>query len=423
MNKRLLIVFLLGFSSGLPFAMLVGTLQAWFSTSGLSVMASGLLSLIGLPYSYRFLWGPLLDRFTLFSLGKRRSWILSMQLLLLLGFNAMAWCSPDTSPGLMIFYAVLLACFSATQDTAIDAQRIEYLPNEAHGLAASVYVVGYRIALFISGGLSLVMAQYWGFPFVYRLMGFFMLIGIVAIVISREPESLTPVEQNNAIGFDFFIEPMKALFARPRSLYFILFIVCYKFGEAFTGTMSGIVMPFLIQGIGFSLSTIGYVNKLMGLGALITGGLAAGFLLMRWSLDRALLVFGLFQASSSLLFIALAVVGKNIVLFAVAVLWENLAAGMSSTALVVLLMRWVDRRFTATQFSMLVGFSMLPRAFSGPVAAVIQSHMGWVGVYQCSFFLSLAFLPFLFSRTWNSNVYEEASSTIQTQAADLIQNK
>ncbi len=421
MNKRLLIVFLLGFSSGLPFAMLVGTLQAWFSTSGLSVMASGLLSLIGLPYSYRFLWGPLLDRFTLFSLGKRRSWILLMQILLLLGFNAMAWCSPQTSPGLMIFLAVLLACFSATQDTVIDAQRIEYLPNESHGLGASFAVVGYRIALFISGGLSLVMAQYWGFPMVYQLMGFLMVVGMIAIVISREPDSIPVMKQKTTLAF--FIEPMQALFARSGATYFILFIVCYKFGEAFTGTMSGIVMPFLIQGIGFSLSTIGYVNKLMGIAALITGGLAAGFLLMRWSLDKALLVFGLFQASSSLLFIALAMVGKNIILFAVAVLWENLAAGMSSTALVVLMMRWVDRRFTATQFSMLVGFSMLPRAFSGPIAALIQSHLGWVGLYQCSFLLSLTFLPFLFSRTWDSNVYDHDSLPVETQAIDLIENK
>ena len=404
MNKRLLIIFLLGFSSGLPFAMLVGTLQAWFSTSGLSVMASGMLSLIGLPYSYRFLWGPLLDRYSLSSLGKRRSWILLMQVLLLLGFNAMAWCSPDTTPGLLTFFAVLLACVSATQDTAIDAQRIEYLPNSEHGLGATIAVLGYRVALFVSGGLSLVVAQYWGFPFVYRLMGIFMLLGILATLASHEPKTIEP---NSKVGFvKLYTAPLKALFIRPDVIRFVFFIICYKFAEAFTGTMSGIVMPFLIQGIGFSLSTIGYVNKVMGLSALIAGGLAAGYLLTRWTLDRALLVFGLFQASSVLLFIALAIIGKNIVLFSVAVLWENLAAGMSSTALVVLLMRWVDRRFTATQFSILVGFSMLPRAFSGPVAAIIQAQVGWVGLYECIFIFSLVFLPFLLNRGWNSDPFE-----------------
>ena len=404
MNKRLLIIFLLGFSSGLPFAMLVGTLQAWFSTSGLSVMASGMLSLIGLPYSYRFVWGPLLDRYSLSSLGKRRSWILLMQVLLLLGFNAMAWCSPDTTPGLLTFFAVLLACVSATQDTAIDAQRIEYLPNSEHGLGATIAVLGYRVALFVSGGLSLVVAQYWGFPFVYRLMGIFMLLGILATLASHEPKTIEP---NSKVGFvKLYTAPLKALFIRPDVIRFVFFIICYKFAEAFTGTMSGIVMPFLIQGIGFSLSTIGYVNKVMGLSALIAGGLAAGYLLTRWTLDRALLVFGLFQASSVLLFIALAIIGKNIVLFSVAVLWENLAAGMSSTALVVLLMRWVDRRFTATQFSILVGFSMLPRAFSGPVAAIIQAQVGWVGLYECIFIFSLVFLPFLLNRGWNSDPFE-----------------
>lgn len=408
MNKRLLIVFLLGFSSGLPFAMLVGTLQAWFSVSGLSVMATGMLSLIGLPYGYRFLWGPLLDKYALSSLGRRRSWILLMQVLLLLGFNAMAWCSPETSPGLLLFYASILAVFSATQDIAIDAQRIEYLPLNEHGLGASLGVMGYRLALFISGGLSLIMAQYWGFPFVYRLIGCMMVLGIIATLCSREP-MLPSASLSKSTGLlASFITPIKAVFQRPGIVTFLLFIVCYKLGEAFTGTMSGILIPFLIQGVGFSLETIGYVNKLMGIGALMMGGLAAGFLLMRWSLDKALLVFGLCQASSSLLFVALAVVGKNITLFAVAVLCENLAAGMSSTALVVLLMRWVDRRFTATQFSMLVGFTMLPRVFSGPLAALIQEHVGWVGLYECSFVLALLFIPFLFHRRWHATVEEKA---------------
>ena len=128
MNKRLLIVFILGFSSGLPFALISSTLQAWFADSGMSILATGLLSLVGLPYAFRMAWGPLLDRYSLLSMGKRRSWIAIMQMLLLLGFNAMAWCSPNTSPMLLTGLAFMMACFSATQDIAIDAHRIEYLP-------------------------------------------------------------------------------------------------------------------------------------------------------------------------------------------------------------------------------------------------------------------------------------------------------
>ena len=154
-------------------------------------------------------------------------------------------------------------------------------------------------------------------------------------------------------------------------------------------------MPFLIQGIGFSLETIGYVNKIMGVVAILLGGLTAGLLLMRWSLLRSLLVFGLLQAVTNILFVALALVGKNVILFALAVVCDNFAAGMGSTALVALFMRLVDKRYTATQFSILAALSTVPRNFSGPFAAMLQSWFGWVGVYQFSVVLALGFLPFL----------------------------
>ena len=162
MNKRLLIVFILGFSSGLPLALISSTLQAWYSEAGLSVWSTGLLSLVGLPYLFRMVWGPFLDRFSLCSLGKRRSWIFVMQGLLLLGFNAMAWFSPSTSPVLMAGLAFMLASFSATQDLAIDAHRIEYLPMPEHGLGASFATFGYRLALLVAGGLALIIAQEYG---------------------------------------------------------------------------------------------------------------------------------------------------------------------------------------------------------------------------------------------------------------------
>jgi len=342
MSKRLLIIFILGFSSGLPLALISSTLQAWYSDAGMSILATGALSLIGLPYVYRFIWGPLLDRYTLFPIGKRRSWMLVMQVLLLVGFNAMAWFSPTTSPQLMAALAFLLACFSATQDVAIDAHRTEYLPQNEHAIGASLAVLGYRLALLVAGGVALIIAQHLGWAIAYRVMGLLMLLG-----------------------------------------------------EAFTTTTSGIVMPFLIQGIGFSLDTIAYVNKIMGIGAIILGGVTAGLLLMRWSLYRALLVFGLLQAVTNLLFIALAMVGKNVPLFAVAVVSDNFVAGMGSTALVALFMGLVDKRFTATQFSFFVALSMLPRVLSGPIAAMLQSWFGWVGLYELSFIMAFCFIPFL----------------------------
>ncbi|KTC80064.1 AmpG family muropeptide MFS transporter [Legionella cherrii] len=392
MNKRLFIVFILGFSSGLPMALISSTLQAWFAYSGMSVFATGTLSLVSLPYAYRIFWGPILDRYSLFSMGKRRSWILSMQFLLLLGFNLMAWFTPEQYPKLMAFLALILACFSATQDVAIDAHRAEYLPVSEHALGASLAVLGYRIALLLSGGLALVMAQKLGWAYTYRFMGLIMIAGMFAVFFSEEPSVDIKEKGNFALSF---LAPVKELIFRPGIIPLLLFIFCYKLGEAFTTTTSGIVMPFLIQGLGFSLETIGYINKMLGVGSILLGGLCAGFLLMRYSLYRSLLIFGLLQALTNVLFVALAITGKNITLLAIAVFFDNFAAGMGSTALVALFMRLVDKQYTGTQFSMLVALSTLPRILSGPVAATIQIAIGWVGLYQLSILFALLFIPFL----------------------------
>ncbi|WP_412754108.1 AmpG family muropeptide MFS transporter [Legionella londiniensis] len=391
MNKRLFIVFVLGFSSGLPLSLLTSTLQAWFSASGISIMATGLLSLVGLPYVYRILWGPLLDRYTLTSLGKRRSWILATQMVLLLGFNFMAWFSPEDSSQMLAVLAFLFACFAATQDMAIEAHRTEYLPLHEHGLGASYATFGYRLGLMVSGSLALILAQYAGWAVTYRLMGFLMIFGMAAVFYSPEPSKSTEkISMVNA-----YFAPLKELFTRPRFVSLILFILFYKFGEAFTTTTSGIVMPFLIQGVGFSLSTIGYVNKFMGIVAILAGGLTAGFILTKWPVYRALMWFGIMQAMANSLFVLLAIAGKNLTLFAFAVVCDNFAAGMATTALVALFMRIVDKRYTATQFSLLATLATIPRVFSGPVAALLQSWFGWVGLYQISVLLALGFIPFL----------------------------
>lgn len=392
MNRRLLIVFLLGFSSGLPLALITSTLQAWFADSGMSILSTGMLSLVGLPYVYRIFWGPVLDRYSLLPLGKRRSWILVMQIGLLIGFNAMAWFSPTNAPHLLMVIAFLIACFSATQDIAIDAHRAEYLPTKEHGLGASLAVFGYRLALLIAGGLALILANDVGWAATYRLMGLLMLVGIAATLLSSEPskESL-----HKTTFISTFIAPLKEMSSRRSMAPMLFFILFYKLGEAFTATTSGIVMPFLIQGIGFSLDTIGYINKMLGISSILLGGLAAGILLTRWSLYRALLVFGILQAFTNILFVALAIAGKNIPLFATAVVCDNFAAGMGSTALVALFMRIVNKQYTATQFSIFVAISTLPRILSGPIAAILQMKLGWIGLYQLSFFLALGFIPFL----------------------------
>jgi MFS transporter, PAT family, beta-lactamase induction signal transducer AmpG len=387
--QHLTVVFLLGFSSGLPFALLGTTLQAWFADTGISVMQIGLLSLLGLPYTYRMIFAPMVDRYKLFDIGRRRSWMLLMQACLLIGFNLLAWLQPQQSLWSMVFLALVLSVCSAIQDTVIDAQRIEYLPESDYGLGAALAVLGYRIAILTGSGLALIFAAHHGWAWTYRLMGGLMVVGLLAAWFSEEPA----VEPEARLGWAGWIEPFQALFRLPHWGWLFLFILLYKLGEAFTTTTSGIVMPFLRQELDFSLETIGYVNKLMGVSALLIGGLMAGYVLRTWSLYRALICFGVVQAGANLLFLALAMYGKVMGLFVLAVLADNLAAGMGSTALVVLLMNVVEKRFTATQFSVLVAISSLPRILAGPLGASIQAHVGWVGLYQWAVVMSLLFLP------------------------------
>lgn len=392
MNIRLIIIFILGFSSGLPFALIGSTMQAWFASSGMSVASTGALSLLSLPYVYRIFWAPLLDRYSLLPIGKRRSWMLIMQVLLLIGFNAMAWFSPSYSAQWIFVIGFMLACCSATQDMTIDAHRTEYLPTKEHAIGASIAVMGYRLALLVAGGVALIIAQHLSWAAAYRWMGFLMLFGVIATLCSREPS--IPMVEKTSFSLSL-IKPIQELRSRPGIWVLLGFIFFYKLGEAFTTTTSGIVMPFLIQGLGFSLDTIAYVNKMMGVSSVLLGGLTAGIILMRFSLYKSLFYFGLLQALTNLFFIFLAIFGKNIPLLAVSVVCDNFAAGMGSTALVALYMRIVDQRYTATQFSLFVGIATLPRIFSGPMAAMFQSWFGWVGVYEIAFILALGFIPFL----------------------------
>lgn len=397
LSKRMIVVFVLGFSSGLPLALLTSTMQAWFADSNMSLYATGMLSLIGLPYLYRFLWAPILDRYSLIQkLGRRKSWILIMQLLLCLGFNIITWMTPQVSPILIGSLAFILATVSSTQDAVIDAYRIENLKQEEFALGASLATLGYRLAMLVSGGAALLIAQYVSWSATYRVMGFLMLIGVVATLWSDEKDANEITDKKITSPYTNFLIPIKDLIQREKILVFCLFIIFYKFGEVFTSNVSGIVMPFLIQGLGVPLATVAYVNKILGFFALIFGGLTAGFVLLRYSLLKSLLLFGLFQSLTNALFVLLAMIGNNTLLLSIAVTSDNFAAGLGSTAVVALFMRFVNRKFTATQFSILVAFSSIPRVFSGPIGAFLQEHFGWIGLYQISFVLSFLFIPFLF---------------------------
>jgi PAT family beta-lactamase induction signal transducer AmpG len=392
MNKRIFIVFLLGFSSGLPFALVGSTLQAWYAVDGLSILAIGMLSLVGQPYVYRFLWAPFMDMFVPNRLGRRRGWIIITQTLLVCGFFIISLLKPSQTPWIMAILALLLAFFSASQDIAIDAYRTEILLEHEHGLGASAAVLGYRLATLISGGMALVIAQYWGWVLTYQLMAGLMIPAMIVTYRATEPVYMA-TQNSTKINFS---APFKELLFRPKAISVFIFIFLYKLGEAFTSTSSGIVTAFLIQGLHFDLATVGLINKVFGIASIMIGSLVAGIIMLRLSLFNALLIFGILQAVTNIVFISLASVGKNIELLTLAVVSDNIAAGMGTTALVAMLMWWCNKEYTGTQFALLTACASLPRVLSGPLAGLVQPMMGWVHFYELAFALALPCLVMLF---------------------------
>ena len=397
-SPRFLVIFIFGISSGLPLMLLTSTLQAWFASTGQSILFTGMISLVGLPYLFRSLWSPWIDRIA-GPLGRRRSWILAMQLLLGVGFVLMSFFQPQVASYQMIMLACILALFSATQDAAIDAHRTEYLSSTQFGLGASLATLGYRLAVLVSGGLALMLADFLGWHQTYLLMAAAFIPMLFTTFISEEPDRVAcfsaECSEEESPYIQTYLMPFKTLWQQSGIILLLAFIFFYKLGEAFTSSTSGIVIPFLVQGLHFSLINIGLIHKIGGLICTIIGGLCAGIILLRVTLYRALLIFGCCQIIANGFFVALALVGKNILLLIIAVCLDNFATGLCTTALVVLLMRRADKRFTATHLSLLIAFASLPRVLSGPLGAFIQSLWDWSGVYLIGLLFSLLFIPFL----------------------------
>ena len=392
MKNRLAIILFLGFSSGLPINLITSTLQAWFADANKSVLVTGMLSLIGLPYLLRGFLGPFVDRYSFKVLGKRRSWILLMHGLLFLGINFLGSLSPNTSINIIATTSFIIALFSAFLDAAIDAHRAEYLPVKYYGLGNALAVSAYRIAMIVSGGFALYIASKSNWHISYHVISLFLIPGIIAILISPEPSE---DEQKPISNITDLLAPIKIFFQKEGIWTLVLFTFFYKLGESFTTSTSGIIMSFLIQGIGFSLDNIALVNKVVGVVAIIAGGIFSGVILTKYSLYKSLMSFGFIQAITNSLFVTLAIVGKNISLFIVAVAADNFAAGMGTTALIALFMRVADKRYTATNISIFIAIAAIPRIISGPLGAVIQSYLGWVGMYELSVILALIYVPFL----------------------------
>jgi PAT family beta-lactamase induction signal transducer AmpG len=399
MKRRFFVLFLLGFSSGLPLCLIGSTLQAWFSVDSMSILAVSMLGLLGQPYLFKFLWSPFMDRFTIGHSERRRGWIYLLQITLILTLLLLSFLSPEQHPLWMSTIALFIAFCSASQDTVLDAYRTEMLPTNERGLGTAFFVAGYRGAILISGGLALVLAQYCGWTFTYQCMASLMLIGVLGNYFSPKlPKIDLKILEKNSVSL---LPALKTLFAQEKAWFFVVFIILYKLGEAFTSTSSSLTIPFFIQGLHFDLATVGIINKVGGIVAAISGGIIAGIILLRVSLFRALLMFGIGQTISVLMFLLLAYVGQNLPLFITAVVIDNLVAGMSTTALLTLIMGLCNRRFTATHFAFLSAIAAFPRIVAGPIGGLLQSVMGWKGLYALVFFATLPALVILYNLILN----------------------
>lgn len=460
-------VLFLGFASGLPLALTGQAMQAWLAVDGVDIATIGFLGLVGVPYTFKFLWAPLLDRFEPPFMGRRRGWLVLTQLGLAAALVWMASITPSATPMLFAAAAVTLAFLSASQDVVIDAYRTDVLDPQERGLGASMSVFGYRIAMILSGGIALIWAEQWGsWGEVYRTMaaimavaavvslltlprvsaaakplqsdagrevlGFLaMLAGVLAGAwISRQVLLLLGLDPNDAnkwvqllfvlagiaaalplgawaarrVGFATLNQSLANYFAMPGAWAFLLLIVLYKLGDAFAGSLS---TAFLIKGMAFTQAEVGIVNKIIGIWLTIAGAVLAGALMLRLSLYRALLLFGVLQAASNLGFYALAVLGRGAWgsftlppfdlgfvalaepsqidgLLMAAIAGENITSGMGTAAFVALLMGLCNHQYTATHYALLSALAAVGRIYVSPVSGVLSESVGWPAFFLFS---------------------------------------
>jgi PAT family beta-lactamase induction signal transducer AmpG len=366
----MLVAFLMGFSCGLPLLLTISVLQAWMKEEGVDLTVIGLMALVGLPYTLKFLWAPFLDRFTLPFLGRRRGWMLVAQLALMFSIAGLGSTNPVSNPWIVAFAAFLVTFFSASQDIVVDAYRREDLSDEELGLGSSLYINGYRIGMLLASGGGLIMADQMPFSMVYLLMAGAMLPGIVTTLLAPEPQTNMgrPETLKNAV-----IDPLVEYFSRNGALWILAFILLYKIGDTMASAMT---TPFYLD-IGFSKTEIGAVVKLFGFWATIAGGLIGGGLMIRLGIVRSLWVFGTLQAISTACFAILARMGHSIPTLSWVIGFENFSSGMGTAAYAAFMASITNKKFTATQYALLTSLMGVPRVMASAPTGFLAKNLGW----------------------------------------------
>lgn len=300
LSKKMLIMLVLGFSSGVPLALTGSTLSAWMVSEGVDIKTIGLFSLVGLPYAFKFLWSPLMDRYVPPFLGRRRGWMIITQLILIASIALLGFFNPASHLVLIAFLAVAVAFFSASQDIVLDAYRTESLDAGERGAGAGVWIMGYRIAILVSGAAALILSDHLSWRTVYIIMGAAMAIGCVTTLLCREPSRTAPdgkaIEPPKSLT-EAVVFPFVEFLRRPGAIEILLFVMLYKIGDVAAAQMT---TPYILKHIGFSRTELGAIFKGFGMVATVVGSLAGGALMARWTLKKSLFVFGVLQGISTI---------------------------------------------------------------------------------------------------------------------------
>jgi PAT family beta-lactamase induction signal transducer AmpG len=430
-DRRVLSLLFLGFSSGLPLALTGATLAARLEQAGVSLTEIGLFGLVGIAYSLKFLWSPLVDRLPLPVLtrrfGRRRGWMLLAQCTLVVAIAGMAPVDPAGANGLArtVFWAVIVAFASATQDIVIDAYRTEIVEQSRLGAGAANLVFGYRIAMLVSGGGALLIAAYGGWAMAYAVMAAAMSVGILTVLLNPEPAVRSTAESqrleadaarrfaNAPVAIrgaavwlhGAVVAPFVEFMTRPGWALVLLFIVLYKYGDALLGFMA---TPFYLR-MGFSLAEVGVISKGWGLAMTLLGAGLGGWMVARFGILRSLLFCGVLQALSNLVFAALAWVGYSVPMLVVTIGVENLTGGMGTTAFVAYMSSLCNVAYTATQYALLSSLMATARTALAAGGGWLADQIGWVAFFLTT---AVAALPGLLLLVWMMRRYPPAPQAV-----------
>jgi PAT family beta-lactamase induction signal transducer AmpG len=375
-DKRLTAILFLSFASGLPFNLTNFTLQAWLASAGLSITAIGIFSLAALPYNFKFLWAPFLDRYLPPFFGRRRGWILIFQACLTVCIGVMGFSSPTKAPYALGAIAVLLAFLSASQDVVIDAYRVDTIPASERALAAAAQAFGYRTAAMLAGAVLVYIAASLGWQLAFLFVAGLMASTMLATLWAPEPEAPGHAPRTLA---DAVWHPLRALGKQKGIWGFLALILLYKVGDALALSLYS---TFMIRGVGFSLHELSIAGKLNMTISTMIGVAFGGWMYMRWGTFRSLLVFGIGQALTNLLYMWLALAGKKVWLLVLATCLDTMIGGMGQAAFVAFLVSLCSTNFSATQYAILSALAVLPRNVTGAIAGALVPVIGWANFFM-----------------------------------------